>query len=153
MTADIEYRVNAATTDEIVAHLTECGGEFLVRLRLRGPLRAYAQKLFERAVRIEARREDRLIGLAAAYLDSDTALAFVTNVSVVPRERGAGLARALVVATIEYAAHAAMTRIDLEVDQDNAVARNLYSSLGFAEAGSTGHTVRMTRYIQTGEQQ
>ena len=56
----------------------------------------------------------------------------IEDVYVRERARGAGLGRALVEAALERARERGCRRVDLDVDHDNAPARALYESLGFA---------------------
>jgi GNAT superfamily N-acetyltransferase len=57
---------------------------------------------------------------------------WIEDVFVAEPARGSGLGRALVQAAIDRAAERGCRRVDLDVDTDNAPARALYASLGFA---------------------
>jgi len=57
---------------------------------------------------------------------------WLEDVFVEERARGTGLGRALVEAAIARATERGCRRIDLDTDEDNAPARALYASLGFA---------------------
>jgi len=57
---------------------------------------------------------------------------WIEDVFVEQRARGAGLGGALVEAALERARERGCRRVDLDVDNDNAPARALYESLGFA---------------------
>ena len=59
----------------------------------------------------------------------------LARVGIAPARRGEGLGRALVAAALAEAARLGCVRVELGVYADNAVARALYESFGFAPAG------------------
>lgn len=61
--------------------------------------------------------------------------AFVYNVVVDVEYRGLGYGRATMAAGVEEARRVGASSVGLHVFADNAVARSLYTSLGFAEVG------------------
>lgn len=65
-------------------------------------------------------------------VDPDSAPAFVCNIEVDQSMRGRGLGRTVMIAGEDYARERGSTSIRLHVFGDNAVARQLYESLGFA---------------------
>lgn len=74
-----------------------------------------------------------LVGAVAVYANDLTARrAFITFVGVDPVHRGAGIARRLVSATIDYLISQEFASVALRVRADNASARHLYRSLGFS---------------------
>ncbi len=76
--------------------------------------------------------DDGIVQLRYRYgiwLDADDCL--LEDLFVRPHAHGAGLGKALVSAAIERARARGCRRLELDVDEDNAVARGLYESLGF----------------------
>jgi ribosomal protein S18 acetylase RimI-like enzyme len=60
----------------------------------------------------------------------------LARVGIAPGRRGEGLGRALVAAALAEAARLGCERVELGVYADNAVARALYESFGFAPTGA-----------------
>jgi [ribosomal protein S18]-alanine N-acetyltransferase len=90
-----------------------------------------------------ARRGDTLLGFAlAACADAD---AEILSLAVVEAERGAGLGRKLLEATLAGLRKRGVERVHLEVRGSNAPALALYESLGFRTAR------RRVRYYRDGE--
>jgi len=66
----------------------------------------------------------------------------IGNVVVQPAHRGKGIGRTLVKTAIEAARSQGARWIGLEVRADNAIACDLYKSLGFSAVGQTRHLLR-----------
>jgi ribosomal protein S18 acetylase RimI-like enzyme len=93
------------------------------------------------AVVLLARTEGCYVGLLVAFENFSTFTARpmlnIHDVAVLPPYRGRGVGRSLLNAIIAEAARRGASRLTLEVRTDNAVAQNLYQSLGF-ESPSPG---------------
>jgi ribosomal protein S18 acetylase RimI-like enzyme len=138
-----EQRVNAATTQDIVEHLTLCDAAFAPPLSLRVDIGDYAAKLSANAVRFEAWDDETLIGLVAAYPDHTHGRMFISNVSVLPEWRGHGLAAGLITRCGDAARDLGLRSMVLELGAENVAARRLYDKLGFVSTGS-GPLLTMT---------
>lgn len=77
--------------------------------------------------------ERRLVGYLCRWLVGDEI--HILNLAVAPEHRGAGIGRALVELVIAEARAERVSRVTLEVRQENASARSLYRTLGFVECG------------------
>jgi GNAT superfamily N-acetyltransferase len=77
--------------------------------------------------------------------------AWLEDVFVLEGARGEGLGRALVAASVERAHERGCRRIQLDANEDNAVALVLYESLGFKnakrEAGDGGRDLYWTKWL------
>ena len=78
-------------------------------------------------------QDDKVLGYAGVWVVLDEA--HVTNVAVHPDYRGGKIGRLLMTELMRRVSLKGAVRITLEVRTSNAVARNLYSSLGFKELG------------------
>jgi [ribosomal protein S18]-alanine N-acetyltransferase len=84
-------------------------------------------------------------GLVAFALFQNTGLeADLLTVATHPDRRSQGLARRLITRLMDDLAREAVTRVTLDVAEDNAPALHLYASLGFTEDG------RRPRYYTAG---
>lgn len=84
-------------------------------------------------------------GLVAFALFQNTGLeADLLTVATHPDRRSQGLARQLITCLMDDLAQEAVTRVTLDVAEDNAPALHLYASLGFTEDG------RRPRYYTAG---
>lgn len=138
-----QERLNAATTQDIVDHLTLCDAAFAPPLSQRVDIGDYAAKLSANAMRFEAWDDETLIGLVAAYPDHTHGRMFISNVSVLPEWRGHGLAAGLVTRCGDAARDLGLRSMELELGAENVAARRLYDKLGFVSTGS-GPLLTMT---------
>ncbi|WP_029041030.1 ribosomal protein S18-alanine N-acetyltransferase [Cucumibacter marinus] len=92
--------------------------------------------LAERDIRtyIACDAKHRIAGFAMIRIAADEAE--LLTIAVDKRRRKKGLGRALMAAATADLGTTPARRLLLEVDEDNAAARRLYSRLGFAEIGS-----------------
>jgi ribosomal protein S18 acetylase RimI-like enzyme len=74
---------------------------------------------------------DRAVGLIGAQLES-TDTVYLYSLWLDPTVRGQRLGRQLVAAAVDWARDRGARTVTLRVAQDNAVARGVYESLGFA---------------------
>jgi ribosomal protein S18 acetylase RimI-like enzyme len=107
----------------------------------RVPIEEYARKIHEYARRFEFWEECELAGLLAAYFNESTI--FITNLSVLPSFRGAGISRRLLDQCRSMAMELKRGVLELEVDDRNIIAVGIYKKYGFEEIRSTGFTVVM----------
>lgn len=75
--------------------------------------------------------DDRTVGLIGAQLENADTV-YLYSLWLDPSARGHGLARALVEAGVDWAQNRRARTVKLRVAVDNAVARGIYESLGFA---------------------
>jgi ribosomal-protein-alanine N-acetyltransferase len=85
-----------------------------------------------------------VVAYAGAWIIFDEA--HITNVAVAKAQRGKGVGRAIMAALVQYAANLGAQYMTLEVRRSNAVAQNLYKSMGFVELA-----VRKRYYEDNGE--
>lgn len=93
---------------------------------------------------IVAEEDGQVVGYAGMWLVINEA--HVTNVAVSGSRRGGGIGRLLMENLIDLARENGMGAMTLEVRVSNMVARHLYETLGFAEAG-----IRKNYYSETKE--
>ena len=93
---------------------------------------------------IVAEEDGQVVGYAGMWLVINEA--HVTNVAVSGSRRGEGIGRLLMETMMELARENGMGSMTLEVRVSNMVARHLYETLGFAEAG-----IRKNYYSETKE--
>lgn len=124
-------KLNGATSDEIVQHLTVCSEYFSPPLDTRVIISDYARKLRRFGTSLEKWNENRLVGLVVAYFNSDSKTVFVSSVSVLPDFQGRGIATELMENLAREASRASFSKIRLKVSQKNTIARKFYTSLGF----------------------
>ena len=131
--SSLQYRRDAATTDDVHAHLTRCDADFTPPLSARLDLGDYAAKLAEQAARFEAWDGGQLVGLVAAYVTPGAPEAFISNVSVVCELRGRGVAAALVADCIDRARASGASTLTLQVATADRAAGRFYEKLGFTD--------------------
>jgi ribosomal protein S18 acetylase RimI-like enzyme len=103
-------------------------------------LDVYLAKLGDAAEIVSDSVAGRCRGLVAFYCnDMTTKRAFITLVLVDPRDRGLGLARALVAFVLTVAKRRGFLSCRLEVHKQNETAYNMYLSLGFRVAEDRVH--------------
>lgn len=106
---------------------------------------AFASEMKNVAARyLVAEKEGRIIGYAGAWIILDES--HITNIAVLAQERGQGVGRRLTEGLLQYLSNLGAAYATLEVRKSNAVAQNLYVSLGFIKLG-----VRKRYYEDNGE--
>ena len=122
-----------ATCAQIKWHLQDCDSLYEPALHSRVNIEQYAEKIYEKAERFEAWDDDRLVGLIAAYLpDGMDGPCFVTNVSILEKYHGGGLALDLMRFFIAKVAELKCESIALEVSRQNVKAIHFYEKMGFS---------------------
>ncbi|WP_257305588.1 GNAT family N-acetyltransferase [Geothrix campi] len=141
----LEFRSGRATDADILSHLRECDASFSSALSARVDLTSYAEKIRKHAVTFEAWDGTRLVGLVAAYFnDKQSAIGFITSVSIVPDWVGRGVARVLMASALDYARTNQFFRVNLQVEEGNYVALSLYRKMGFENQNCEDGLVNMT---------
>lgn len=139
---------NRATPEEIVVHFKQCDPFFIASITAVIALEDYAQKIVDRAWRVEAWHNNTLTGLVAAYYNAQRQLGFITNVSVLPDAQQCGLGSQLLIHCIEHLQRLGVAEINLEVDENNASAQRLYLKHGFTFGVSNGSKKTMTLHSE-----
>lgn len=144
MSRQVEFCMNHATEAEIANHLSHCDADFVPSLSGRVDIGGYAHKIAAKATRFEAWVEGVLVGLMAAYCnDSERRVAFITSVSVLHGWQGRSIASQMMERCIRYVKELGFARIELEVDNENLGAANLYEKMGFVINRACDRTVIM----------
>lgn len=128
------------TVSDYVAHLEACDHLFPTKLSERVALEPYALKLYERATSYEIWNDGRLVGLIAAYMDTD--IVFISHICVLP-EAPSGSGHALLEALCEEAIQTNKRKIHLHVEAMNERAIAFYMRHGFSELDRTGDVLVM----------
>lgn len=150
MSRNIGLRTDSASLEQVTALLRHTDAGFVPPLSSRVDLAAYAHKIMNHAVRLEAWDGAELVALLAMYCnDPASATAFITSISVAPAFARRGIASALLAAAMAHARAAGMRAIALEVDAANRAARRLYETHGFATTGSSGPSLQMNLQLDT----
>jgi len=127
------YSINKATLQEILNHLERCDDQFIPPLSSTVILGEYAYKITQKAERVECYNEQKLIALVAFYMNRETGVSFITNVSVEKLFNNLGIARKLVKKCEDISLSQNIFQIKLEVNIYNSAAINLYNKLGYTE--------------------
>ena len=72
---------------------------------------------------------------------------FITNVSVIKKYSGAGLASDLLKMCLEYAINHNSTELKLEVNKDNIIALNFYKKHNFTQISLENDSLIMNRIM------
>jgi ribosomal protein S18 acetylase RimI-like enzyme len=97
------------------------------------PESRWRDRLEKVPLNVVARRDDELVGMASSVLDGEDQAELI-SMWVDPAARGSGVADALIVAVVEWAAATGRTTY-LMVRSDNARALAAYTRAGFVDLG------------------
>jgi len=129
---NISYKIKTATEYEIFLHLTECSDTFIPPLAERVDINEYAKKIYEKSVTFEAWNENLFVGFIAAYFNENASgSTFITNVSVLRKFAGLGIASKLLDMCIEHARNNGFLELALQVHKNNNPAIRFYNKFGF----------------------
>ena len=113
----------------------------------------YAEKIYANAERLRLWIDNRLVGMAAMYLNPEDRSGYITNVSVIAGAKGQGIAYGLCSLCLRYAQEQNLKSIVLEVGKENAAAIGLYEKLGFEMQMAGEFTLTLKLELATGPQQ
>ncbi len=143
--SDIIYEIQKAGFNHVFIHLLNCKDEFIPALDKTVDIEAYSKKIVENAITFEAWEKENLTGLIAVYCnDLNKKTAFITNVSVLNKFSGRGIAGRLLTACVKYVTYKNFKTIRLQVNQKNKQAINLYKKHNFEETSVNGESVTMS---------
>ena len=128
----IQYSENKASQNDIFEHLKWCNEQFIPKLSEKVTILDYSKKIFEKAICFEAFDNQVLVGLVAAYNNTENNFLFITNVSVIKQNIGQGIAKQLIKNSIDFAQKNNINSIQLEVDKNNSKAIQLYEKMNFS---------------------
>lgn len=142
-------RVGMASMAQIKCHLESCDSLYEPSLHARVNIDQYAEKIYENANCFEAWDGGRLIGLIAVYLSDRTSQScFVTNVSVLEKYHGSGLALDLMKFFITKAVELKCKYIALEVGRKNLKAIHFYEKVGFSVVSCDAEILTMKMVLE-----
>lgn len=143
---DYIIRQNSATVEQIIEHFGQNEAAFVASLSAKMVIPAYAEKITRLACRIEAWRENNLIGLVASYFNLETKCGFITNISVLPAFMRCGIGSQLLIHCIAMLQERGAREIMLEVEKYNIEAQAFYIKQGFSVVKIGRSTISMIRY-------
>ena len=145
---DIIYQIQKAGFNEVFNHLLNCKDDFIPALDETVDIAAYSKKIVENAITFEAWENENLTGLIAVYCnDINKQTAFITNVSVLNKSSGRGIAGQLLTACVKYVTDKNFKTIELQVNKKNKQAINLYKKHNFEETLVNGESVTMSLIV------
>jgi|688.fasta_scaffold998324_2 ribosomal protein S18 acetylase RimI-like enzyme len=144
------YSRDRASVDDIADHLRICSDYFRPPLSDRVNVVTYSLKIRNFANTFEAWFDRQLVGLVAAYQNTEAGEAFVTSVSTDSRYKGKGIGSRLLFEMIEFYGNSGISKIELEVNGVSDQAISLYSKIGFKnDQPDIYGVIRMTFTIDT----
>ncbi|HET8573173.1 MAG TPA: GNAT family N-acetyltransferase [Edaphocola sp.] len=141
--------INKATKEEILDYLLYMDGYFTPALSTITDIYVYANKIYEKAKRIEFYNNNKFIALLAFYLNPIYSFAFITTISVNPLYARMGIAQELLERLILICIDRDICFIDLEVNINNSKALNFYEKMGFCNREKKTETLILRRVIDT----
>lgn len=142
----VSFQYNYASSQLIRAHLERVSPLFKPELSSYVNLDLYAQKIYEKAERVEVWDDDRLVGLIAYYININDSYAFITNVSLEKEYSGQGIAGRMMDMMQEYLIETVQS-IKLEVKVENTVAIRFYRKHGFTVSQEDPNALVMIKMI------
>jgi ribosomal protein S18 acetylase RimI-like enzyme len=140
----ISYKHNTATNEDIYKHLVLCQNQFIPPLSKTVDIAEYSKKIQNLATTIEAWDKEILVGLVAVYCnDFSKKNAFITNVSVMPKYTGMGIAINLMNTTVAHVKTFNFESILLEVNKNNINALMLYKKCNFETDNNFEDIIKM----------
>lgn len=145
---NLRFSENLTNAASIFNHFVECDSIFTPPLSTRVKLFEYAQKLATKSDRFEIWQEDRLVGLAAAYIRNSKSdnYGFISNLSVCKDLQGRGLGRVLIQKCIALATDHKLHFLKLEVSLQDKKARTFYEKNGFFLCKEKTHEYSLEMY-------
>ncbi|MEW4925277.1 GNAT family N-acetyltransferase [Algibacter sp. 2305UL17-15] len=127
----VHYNINIATENDILSHLIKCDNEFFPKLSERVNIEDYATKLFKMSTTFEAWDKKVLVGFIGAYFNKESKIAFISNLSVLPKYQNKGIASKLINQAVKYAISDDFDTMKLEVNSSNEKVISFYRKHNF----------------------
>lgn len=125
-----KFLINSSSQTQIFEHLKNCSKLFKPDLKTYVDLEKYSEKIFNNSTRFELYFLDSLIGLLAVYQKTNEVV-FITNLSIEEEHNGIGLAKQLLISSINNLANNGTKEIELEVFKQNEKAKKFYFNNSF----------------------
>lgn len=90
---------------------------------------------------IVAEQEGRVLGFISTWMEHDTGIGHIPNISLVPECRGQGIGRKLINAALDRFREHDLTHSKIETLAQNPIGNHLYPSCGFREVARQVHFV------------
>lgn len=140
----VRYKIKDASEKDLIRHFNRCNEDFLERLNQRVDLLSYCKKLNEDSITFEAWNESDLVGVISVYLNNnESAVGFVSNVSVIKTFERRGIASQLIIMGKEHAQKLGFLELCLNVSSQNKNAQNFYLKHGFNAIASEEEEISM----------
>lgn len=140
----ISHKSDTANEEDIYKHLMSCQNQFIPPLSNTVNVSEYSKKIKKLATTIEAWDKEILVGLVAVYCnDFSKKNAFITNVSVMPKYTGMGIAINLMNTTVAHVKTFNFESISLEVNKNNINALMLYKKCNFETDNNFEDIIKM----------
>jgi len=147
-TKSISQAINRANRDDINVHLVKCNNDFVIPLSERVNIEEYSALLESNSVTFEAWHANELIGLIAVYYNEHIlSQAFITNVSIIKKHSGFGIASTLLKKCIEYSKKNNVRQMKLDVHKNSHAAIQLYIKHKFEIHERNNDEVTMILYF------
>ena len=120
------------TYEKLLAFLLEADETFPVPLSQKQDLKAFAQKLMDRATLCAIWEDNRIVSLVAGYTENvQNNMGYMSIAATLPAARGKGYAAALVRSFLEKAGEKKLDGVHLYAVHENLPAMRMYEKLGF----------------------
>jgi ribosomal protein S18 acetylase RimI-like enzyme len=140
-----QYKIKTASCRTIINHLKKCTDGFIPPLHTYVNIDEYGRKIFNESTTFEAWGGNNLIGLLAAYFNkNDTKVGFITNISVLKKYQGYGIASRLMKRAIDYGEINNFVKLTLEIRSENKRISQLYKKFGFIVIEEKKNTIIMS---------
>lgn len=90
---------------------------------------------------IVAEQAGRILGFISTWLEPDTGIGHIPNISLVPECRGQGIGRKLIDAALDRFRQNGLTHSKIETMAHNPIGNHLYPSCGFREVARQVHFI------------
>lgn len=138
------------TVSEISIYLSENDQIFVPSLSSRLDIKNFAVKLNNYAVHFCAIEKERIVGFLGCYFnDPLKKVGFISTFSVVNEIQRKGVAKKLLVASMEYGIKNGFEEIRLKVFISNLAALRFYTGSGFSEVSRDTNQIVMVLSLQS----
>lgn len=141
----VHITINQSSSTEIARFLSDNSRAFNPPFSSSVDVDAYAQKLTRHATMVELRAEHGLVGILAAYINTQTKVAYVPYICVASDMAGQGCGKALLNELYQHCGEC--DYVELEVRIENQSAIRFYTNNGFRIVEDRGEKYYMRKNI------
>jgi ribosomal protein S18 acetylase RimI-like enzyme len=151
----VDFNSSKFSLDDLIAFFEYINNEFTPTLKDRLILKSDVRTLKEYAIKLSTKGEisictekDEIIGIITFYANDPIGkIAYIPFIGISPKYRSQGVARSLLIFSINEITKLGFLQINVETWLNNTKAINMFTSFGFDKMATDGFNLKLTKKL------